>query len=118
MEHLKYLKWINYAMAGLLAMAGLFGGAMGLIMLMASSSQSEAEGVFVSVLFMVLFMGITLPFALLHYLTGKRVAEGRWRIVQTILAIMGIMNMPVGTAYGLYSLWLCWMNEESKAQFV
>ena len=55
--------------------------------------------------------------AALHFAVARKVENGQGRLLQTILVVFNIGNFPVGTAYGVYALWVCYMNEETKHMF-
>ncbi len=116
MGHLGLLKTVNIIFAVLLYLIGvltLLGvSIMGVLVLgddLAGGLIMIGAGVFGG--------GLCIVLGLVYQMTGKRIVQGRWRIMQTILALMNITNVPIGTAYALFALWLCWMNEETKAFF-
>jgi len=117
MKHLNYLKIVNLVFAGLFAVGGLLVllALIGLIVLgyMSGDWGSMVFGIAGAGVGLVMFV----VFALLYFMASKKVADGRGRILQTILAVFQIGNAPVGTAYGAYALWVCWFNEETKAAF-
>ncbi|MEZ4238577.1 MAG: hypothetical protein R3F59_20970 [Myxococcota bacterium] len=118
MEHLKYLSLINYAFAALTGLAGAFlvlGGLLGVgSMLMSSTDMVSLAIMAVSMTFASVLVVVL---AVLYAVTGRRVAAGRGRILQTVLGVLALGNLPLGTIYGLYALWVCWGNEETKAAF-
>jgi hypothetical protein len=114
MKHLRILKLLNRVYAALVfltclgvvaavAIPTFAGGRMGIGL----AELSILGGVFV----------IAVILGVLYLATGKLVAEGRGRILQTVMAVLSLGSAPVGTAYGVYALWVCWMNEETKALF-
>ena len=118
MDQLSYLKRINNINAiinGILGVASLIGL---VIMMVTSFRDGEAAiiGMMIGVTALTtVLVGLSV---VLYVVTGKKVEQGRWRIVQTILAVLGVTNNPpLGTAYGVYALWVCWMHPESKARF-
>ncbi len=65
----------------------------------------------------LVLVGTTAMVALL-VVTSRHVAQGRWRGVQTALGLMAVAsNPPLGTAFGLYALWVCWVHPGAKARF-
>ncbi len=49
---------------------------------------------------------------------GRRVAEGRWRVAQTVAALLWLGAWPpIGLAVGGYMLWVCWVDPASKTRF-
>jgi hypothetical protein len=55
--------------------------------------------------------------SMLHFSAGRKVAGGHGRGLQTILALVHILNFPLGTIYGGYALWVCWKNIDTKYMF-
>lgn len=65
-----------------------------------------------------LIVVVTVAMVALLLVTARRIEQGRWRGVQTALAILSVAsNPPVGTAFGLISLWICWMHPGARARF-
>ena len=120
MEHLKYLSWFNYLFAAFTGLAALFvvlgGLAVGGSMLMGGGEGDMTPLVITGVSIGFAALIIFVLFAL-YIVAGRKVAVGRGRILQTILAVLAITNLPIGTIYGAYALWVCWMNEETKKVF-
>ena len=42
---------------------------------------------------------------------GYAIEKGRGRILQTVFAVLALFNFPLGTAYGVFALWVCWSAE-------
>ena len=84
---------------------------------LAYQSVSDLKTDFESIGDLVLTVVVMVPVCILVAILGFRVEKGRWRIVQTIVAATGIFFFPVGTAYGGYALWVCWVNRETKEIF-
>jgi hypothetical protein len=59
----------------------------------------------------------TLTAAVLLAVAGRGLPEGRGRLLQSLLAVGALPSLPFGTAFGLYSLWVCWGHEDSRAIF-
>jgi hypothetical protein len=55
--------------------------------------------------------------AVLHGKAAAGVAVGRRRVLQSALAVLHLVNFPVGTAFAVYSLWVCWFNDQTKLYF-
>ena len=55
--------------------------------------------------------------AVLHGRAAAGVAVGRRRVLQSALAVLHLVNFPVGTAFAVYALWVCWFNDETKVYF-
>ena len=118
MQHLKYLAIFNYVLAAMQALSGLAlallalaSGGLGL-----SSGDDLASSMIPMVGLGVLAVVLFAIAGLLVYL-GRQVSRARGRILQTIMAVLTITSVPFGTAYAVYALWLCWMNEETKKAF-
>jgi hypothetical protein len=94
---LKILSMLNWAMAT------LYGLVFGLIMIIAAG-KAELSDVAVIAVIGCLLAG---P----HIYLGSVIERGRGRIVQTILAILSLLNFPLGTAFGAFALWVCWDKE-------
>jgi len=118
-KHLNYLKLINYLMAGMFLFFGILSVLLISIPLIIGLTQggmgaSELGILCGAALGSFLLLGV---FAVLYFVAGRKVARGRGRILQTILCVLSISNLPIGTAYGIFGLWVCWMNDETKAIF-
>lgn len=94
---LKILSMLNWAMAT------LYGAVFGLFLIIAASQVplSAVAAIFV--------IGSLLAGP--HIYLGAAIERGRGRMVQTILAILSLLNFPLGTAYGAFALWVCWAAE-------
>jgi len=119
MKHLRYLKLINMAMAGMFLFFGIISVLMISVPLILGLTQGGMGASEIAILGgaaigSFLLLGL---FAMLYFVCGRKVGRGRGRILQTILAVMSISNLPIGTAYGIFGLWVCWMNDETKAIF-
>lgn len=119
MEHLKYLAWFNYVLAAFSALAGvlvLLGGA-----LVAGTALMSGDGDAMPLVITGASLGVAAlivgALTVLYIVTGRRVSAGRGRILQSILGVLAIGNIPVGTIYGAYALWVCWINEDTKKVF-
>jgi hypothetical protein len=120
MQHLKNLRLANLVMAGLNALVGVgFGlvyAALGVFALVSGGEDGVVPGAIM--LAAGVFVGaLVLGFAVLFFLAGRKVATGQGRTLQTILGVLTVANIPIGTLYGGYALWVCWMNEETKKVF-
>lgn len=49
--------------------------------------------------------------ALLCAYLGLAIKKGRGRILQTLFAALALFYFPLGTAYGVFALWVCWFAE-------
>lgn len=52
---------------------------------------------------------------LAHLVVLVALGRGRGRALQTVLALALIVTLPLGTAYALYALWVCWLNPLTRA---
>ena len=130
MHHLGSLRILNYVMAGIHALAVMMlvlFGAVGVAVFRRlietdpaftgpDAPPPEIVGVIVLVVFGLAGLLLLLETVLL-VVAGRAVGQGRGRLLQTILAILQIASFPVGTAYGVYALWVCWSNGPTKAVF-
>ncbi len=116
MKHLKKLRFINRVMSVLSTIVGvLFLVLFVLPGFFACSDGQQMGAVFMisGVLISMLFFGL----GIVHWVVGWFVGVGRGRFAQTCLAIIQIATFPIGTAYALYALWVCWLHGPSKAAF-
>jgi len=116
MEHLRALRWLNFAIA---AYTVLIGGIF-LVGYVLPGLLAFREGVLWGLVFVLVGVLVFLLLAglgVLHLLTGFWVSAGRGRIAQTSLAILQLASFPVGTAYALYALWVVWVNDASAKKF-
>jgi hypothetical protein len=117
-EHLKYLAWMNYAFAALFAISLLFTGLGGLAVVgLGLSSGGDMGSVMVSVITFGILAVVLGVFMLVYVMAGRQVSRGRGRILQSILSVLSLGSVPIGTIYGGYGLWVCWMNEDTKKVF-
>ena len=116
MGHLGLLKTVNTIFAVLFYLLGVL-TLLGISILGVLMLGDDLVGGLVMIFAGVVAGVVCIAMGLVYQMTGKRIVQGRWRIMQTILALMNITNIPIGTAYALFALWLCWMNEETKAFF-
>jgi hypothetical protein len=57
-----------------------------------------------------LFAGLGLA----HLVVGASLRRGRGRALQTVLALALFVTFPIGTAYAVYALWVCWANPTTR----
>ena len=119
MKHLRYLKLINMVMAGMFLFFGIISVLLISVPVIIGLTQGGMGASEMAILagaaigsFVVLGL-----FAVLYFVAGRKVARGRGRVLQTILCVLSISNLPIGTAYGIFGLWVCWMNDETKIIF-
>ncbi len=116
MTHLQQLNKVNRAYAGITIAIGIV-CAVGMGWMTAISYEADAVFGHIMLGSTVLTVVLVGGTAVLMLLTGSRVEQGRWRMMQTVLAVLNISNAPLGTAYGAYALWVCWSDPASKARF-
>lgn len=118
MEHLSYLKRVNNANAIITAVLGL-AAVIGLGVMTYQTYQfgDPVTGLILvaTTVFSLVMVAVSI---VLYVITGKKVEQGRWRIMQTVLAVLNLgSNPPLGTAYGIYALYVCWFNDAAKSCF-
>jgi len=116
MTHLRQLNKVNQAYAIFNVVVGLV-CAVGMGWMTIISYEADLLFGHIMLGSTILTVGLVGVFAALMLMTGTRVEQGRWRLMQTILAVLNISNVPMGTAYGAYALWVCWSDPASKARF-
>ena len=115
MNHLRTLRLANYAMAGLEVV-----GLTILVItaaLIATLSPIPADEV---VLFWGVMGGVSALLVVwvgLFLVAASSVGRGRGRALQTVLGVFSLGSFPFGFLYGVYALWVVWMNEETRAAF-
>lgn len=116
MEHLRALRWLNFAVGAYTVLVGgifLAGYALPGLFAFREGVGWGLVFVLVGILVFLLLAGL----GILHLLTGFWVSAGRGRIAQTALAVMQLASFPIGTAYALYALWVVWLNDDSAKKF-
>lgn len=58
-------------------------------------------------------IGVLVLVAAPHAYLGLYVEKGRGRILQTVLAALSLFNFPLGTAFGVFALWVVWGGEHA-----
>lgn len=113
---LAQLKSVNYLQA---AITGLLGtvASLGLLYLAWVAGEFEPQAFWILCGGSAVVAVITALLALLYVSTGRKVTVGRWRLLQTLLAIVNMSSQPpVGLAYGLFAMTVCW-SEQNRAHF-
>jgi hypothetical protein len=118
LAHLKYLKFVNYALAGLcllvavltLLSAFAFGGWIAV----SGGSFDAMAGPLVGITLSAIINGML---AMLLFSLGGQVARAKGRGLQTLLAVLGLCNCPFGWLYAGYAIWVCWVNGETRPLF-
>jgi hypothetical protein len=116
MRHLRILKLANFALG---AYTFIFGSLV-FVMFVLPGWMAWGDGepmgwvfILAGLLVFLLLGGLGLA----HVVAGYLVSARRGRGLQTALAIIQLTSFPVGTAYALYALYACWVNEEACRAF-
>ena len=108
------LGWINIAFSLVLLSLGLFGflflGGIG-----AASGDPEAMRIlgFVGFFAAIFFVTLSVPGFAAGYGLLARKAWGR--IVAILVAVLDLFNIPIGTAIGIYALWV--LTDERASEY-
>jgi len=119
MNHLRILKildWVSVVMLCLvvLFLIGLTAFAVWAVArLDPSAIGSLAPTLMINGVVIALIAGLTVP----CFFAARRIERGRGRLAQTVVAVLSLGSVPFGTAFGAYSLWVCWFNEDTKRHF-
>ena len=118
MQHIKILRILDFVLAGLLLLF-MLGMLVSIVWGIALGASSGFDSDTLSALIPNLIgQGIVLVIVgaplILAVLAGMRLPAGKGRIAQTLLALAVVLICPCGTLFAAYSLWVCWMNEESS----
>lgn len=105
MGHLTTLRLVNLALA-LLALGTATAVVTTWTLPFAEARTDEAGLAWLGALGGMLFAVL----GVLHVLVALALGRGRGRGLQTLLALALIVTFPIGTAYALYALWVCWAN--------
>jgi hypothetical protein len=109
--HVRVAAWLHIVFGALAASTllflGLFFGVFGAIA--ANTAQdAQASTVFawigsLGAVFLLFFIGLTA----LEIVGGVLLLQGKpaGRVITLIFSILGLLNIPIGTAVGVYSLW-------------
>ncbi|CAG0987962.1 hypothetical protein ARNL5_02992 [Anaerolineae bacterium] len=116
MAHLKTLKIVNFVIGAYTFVLGLLLLVMFVIPGLWGYFDGQDEALIAVLVGIVAFLLVG-GLGALHIVIGYLVGSGRGRVGQTLLASMQLMSFPVGTAYALYALYVCWVDAESKKKF-
>jgi len=112
--HVMVLGWINIGFSLVLLFLGIFGlfflSGIGVV-----AEDAEATRILgcVGVAGAVFFTALALPGLLAGYGLLKRHNWGR--IIAIIVAVFDLFNIPIGTAIGIYALWV--LTDERAADY-
>lgn len=116
MGHLRTLKLVNFLVGAYTFVLGLLFLVMFVLPGLWAWWDGETPGlIFVAAGILVfLLLG---GFGVAHIVVGYLVGSGRGRVAQSLLASLQLMSFPVGTAYAVYALYVCWVDAESSHRF-
>ena len=119
MDHLKILKYLDLLSAVVILFSCLviFGSTAATVWMVAESSPEAMFMVIPSAAITAAVVLFLLGMGLVSVKAARGIENGRGRAAQTILAVLSVINLPVGTLFALYSLWACWVNEDTKSRF-
>lgn len=109
-QHIKILGWLHIAGGVLFLIIGIFVFFL-LTAIGAVSGDRDAQIILPVVAFSV--AGLMVILAAPGILAGYGLLKGRsWgRLLAIIVGIFNLMNFPLGTAIGVYTLWVLLQNE-------
>jgi len=110
MKHLDTLKTVHRAMGGLAILGALV--VWGVACWLGTLPETEMW----SIAFVIVAGCLSLGIGFLFFVSANKVARGEGRTLATVLAALQIGNCP-GIFVAIYTLWVCWINEETKAVF-
>jgi len=119
MNHLRILKYLDYFSVAMLVLAGgiTVVSIVATAVMVVASAPEAAIVLLPSAVITVVSIGFIGGLAWFAFLAGRGIEHGRGRIAQTLVAIASLGSLPLGTAFGVYAIWVCWFNEETKATF-
>lgn len=115
-QHITLLGWLHIATNALLI---LIAGFMFVVMVGVGLMSGDAEAVRVMPIVGTAVGGFMTALALPGILTGIGLLKRKpWaRIAAAVLGIINLMNFPLGTAVGVYTLWIL-LQSEAADHFV
>lgn len=117
--HIKVVGILNIVFGILSILTG--GGGIFLIGLLNCRVQhADGRGVVIWPVLAVLPLLIILALFVLRIISGIRLMKGApWaRIVIIVFAVLGLLNFPIGTALGIYTLWVLLFRENAGLYFI
>ncbi len=115
MKHLRTLRSLNFVAAALFGILGLL---VLLLFFLPFRPPLDVEVPILRIRLIGLLSALlVLALAAIHVVVGYLVGAHRGRIFQTFLALVHVTSFPVGTAYAVYALWLCWVHEPTRKAF-
>lgn len=110
MKHLNQLSLAYKVMAGLAGVGALITFGVGASVMEKPQTEPWVIPLIMGAGVMSLIMG-----GLFFLLSGK-LARGEGRTMATLLSVLQLGNCP-GVLVAAYTIWVCWINEETKAVF-
>jgi hypothetical protein len=113
-NHVTVLGWINIALSAIFLFIGLFAffflTGIGLTV-----DDAEATRILTFVAFAgsAFFVALSIPGFLAGYGLLKKKTWGR--VLAIVVAVLDLFNIPIGTAIGIYALWV--LTEENSAEY-
>ncbi len=122
MDHVNLLRILNLASAALMALSFVIvlvalGGTSALLL----ATQQPGPELWVALLPTLVLDAVILVFiavtGALYVIAALRLRHDKGRSLQTLLALIAVLNCPLGTLYAGYALWVCWIDAASVARF-
>ena len=110
MKHLNQLSLVYKVMTALTVLGGLIAFGVGAMVMDQPEVKSWSIPVIIGAGVLSILIG-----ALFFHAAGK-VAQGEGRTLATVLSVLQLGNCP-GILVAGYTVWVCWINEETKAVF-
>jgi hypothetical protein len=112
--HVKVLGWLYLIGNGLMLLFAVLGGGLAAVLGLASGSADGAAvggimGVLAVVFALMAVPGMAIGWGLLNYKSWAR-------ILGIAFGILNLINIPIGTIIGIYSLWVLF-NEQVAQSF-
>ncbi len=120
-SHVKILSWIFIVLGGIGVLLGIVmmfscGAVTAAAGMSGEQDAAAAAGILGSFFGIITF--VVLILSVLEIMTGVALLKGKsWaRMVGIVICILSLLNIPIGTAIGIYGLWI-FFSEEGKALF-
>ena len=112
--HVKVIGWLYIIGNGLALLFAVLGGGLMAVLGLASGEPDAAAmggiiGIITAVMGLLSIPGIIIGWGILNYKSWAR-------ILGIILAIINLIGFPIGTAIGIYTLWVL-LNDEVAQRF-
>jgi hypothetical protein len=120
LTHVKVIAWLHIVLGGLgilaaLGMLVLFGGIAGLVGVSDSGSDAKVAIPILGGIGVVLFIVVT-AFSIPGIIAGIGLLKlAPWaRILTIVFSALNLLNVPIGTAIGIYSIWALTKQETEQ----